>query len=120
MHSFYCSTLPRVIGITVYFVLLQIHNEGLNSSWIGYMTGQVDFHTNIINSKTTAIMKLKSKNDHSKHTIFTGGLYMMLIFISVVCICIVQYIINDEGLAWLNFCEFNELAYFAKLSSSKT
>ena len=59
----------------LYFVPLQIHNEGLNSSWIGYMTGQVKFHTNIINNKTAAIMKLRSQDDHSRHTIFTGGLY---------------------------------------------
>ena len=57
----------------VILVLLQIYSKGLDSPWIGYMTGQVEFNTGLISNKTTAIMRLKSRDDYNKHTIFTAG-----------------------------------------------
>ena len=54
---------------------MQIFDKGLDSSWIGYMTGQVEFNTELISNNKTAIMKLKSRNDHTRHAIFTGGIY---------------------------------------------
>ena len=60
--------------IYVNLVLLQIYSKGIDSSWIGYMTGQIDFNTNLISNTESTIMKLKSRDDdYNKHTIFTGG-----------------------------------------------
>ena len=44
------------------------------------MTGQVKFNTGIISNNTTAIMKLRSRNDNSKHTVFTGGVYSVSVY----------------------------------------
>ena len=65
----------QLFTYTVILVFLQIYSKGLDSSWIGYMTGQVEFNTELISNKTTAIMRLKSRDgdDNNKHTIFTGG-----------------------------------------------
>jgi len=57
---------------------LQVFNKGLGSSWIGYMTGQVEFNTELFTSETTAVMKLS--DDSNKHTIFTGGTYQVTVY----------------------------------------
>ena len=73
-HNYMCMHLCTYIN----FVLLQIYNKGIDSSWIGYMTGQIEFNTDLISNKATAIMKLKSRDDYNKHTIFTGGTIIIL------------------------------------------
>ena len=66
-----------ILHITVSTALLQIYSKGLESSWIGYMTGQVEFNTKLSNSNTTGIMKLMSRDNPNKHAILTGGTYVL-------------------------------------------
>ena len=62
------------IDVTANLVLLQIYSKGLESSWMGYMTGPVEFNTKLFNRNT--IFKLVSREDY-KHAIFTGGNFMV-------------------------------------------
>ena len=50
-------------------MLIQIHDKGLDSSWIGYMIGQVEFNTNVINN---GILSLS--DDCDKHVLLSGGM----------------------------------------------
>ena len=38
------------------------------------MTGQVEFKIELISSRESGVMKLKSRDDYNRHTIFTGGM----------------------------------------------
>ena len=74
--TIYVCTFLHIIAN---LVLLQIYSKGLESSWVGYMAGQVEFNTRLFNSNTREMIKLVSRDDYNKHAIFTGGNHNKLI-----------------------------------------